>query len=240
MGTNVQFASEKAYLPVSGAGHYVHDHQFFEYDEVEDMMIAAKAANVCELENYRRNRIFHEQIDLILASLSFRKSPVLIKLLSYLFSETVAGRGHLLKSYTVAVDALGRSANFDAQVDSYPRVQIARLRKVLEAYYATEGAAFDPCIHIPLGSYEVELAPRAQAYPNLAPVTPIITAPPAAEQPGAAIAPVKQPRAATPARTRIVAFAMVLVAVAELLAAVPVWRTGQAGAPSCSAGSARL
>jgi hypothetical protein len=102
------------------------------------------------------------EIERIAASEMFRKSPILVKLLTYLGRETLAGRGNLLKSYTVAVDGLGRSADFDAQGDSYPRVQVGRLRKLLEAYYAKPGNAHDPCIHIPLGTYQLELIARTE------------------------------------------------------------------------------
>lgn len=234
MGVAVKFANEKTVRPGSGSSHYMCDLSLFSVREVEDLKIAAKAVNVCEIDHFRKNRNFHEQIDLILASQLLKRSPVLIRLLAYLFSETVAGRGPLLKSYTVAVDALGRSASFDATIDSYPRVQIARLRKVLEAYYASEGAAFDPCIHIPLGSYAIELAPRLIAYPNLAPVAPAILVEPAADRPSAAIEPAAPGSSAERGRRRIVGFALALVTVAELVAAVPIVRAWQTNAAGCA------
>ena len=83
-------------------------------EESDHDLIAAEVAKVVESE-------------------LFRSSPVLARLLAFLSQETIAGRGHTLKSYTIAVKALGRPVDFDAQADSYPRVQIARLRKALEA-----------------------------------------------------------------------------------------------------------
>lgn len=105
----------------------------------------------------------------VVASDLFRKSAVLTKLLIYLCQETLADRDTSLKSYTVAVDGLGRSPDFDAQSDSYPRVQVARLRKLLETFYAGPGSSHDPCLQIPNGSYTVKLFPRLEAYPGLAP-----------------------------------------------------------------------
>lgn len=108
------------------------------------------------------------EVEQVVSSELFEKSTVMAKLLSYLAQETVAGRDGALKSYTVAVEGLGRPSDFDARSDSYPRVQVARLRKLLEAFYAGPGAARDPCLHIPTGSYSVRLSPRGAVYPNVA------------------------------------------------------------------------
>jgi tetratricopeptide (TPR) repeat protein len=89
------------------------------------------------------------------ASAEFARAPVMRHLLGYLVDETIAGRGDRLKAYSVAVDALGRSADFDAQTDSYPRVQVGRLRRMLDAFYAT-GPAVPLRLVIPLGAYRVQ------------------------------------------------------------------------------------
>jgi hypothetical protein len=111
--------------------------------------------------------ILREEVDAICASEAFRRSPIIVKLLKFLVEETVAGRGERLKSYTVAVDGLGRPDDFDAATDSYPRVQVTRLRKLLEAYYAERDAVRGLCLLVPSGSYELRLAPRELAYPAL-------------------------------------------------------------------------
>lgn len=89
------------------------------------------------------------------ASAEFARAPVMRHLLGYLVDETLAGRGDRLKAYSVAVDALGRSADFDAQTDSYPRVQVGRLRRMLDAFYATSPDVPLRLI-IPLGAYRVQ------------------------------------------------------------------------------------
>ncbi|RHW17691.1 hypothetical protein D1610_09640 [Sphingomonas gilva] len=93
----------------------------------------------------------------IYASPEFTRAPVMRHLLGYLVDETLAGRGDRLKAYSVAVDALGRGADFDAQADSYPRVQVGRLRRMLDAFYAA-GADVPLRISIPLGAYRVLFA----------------------------------------------------------------------------------
>jgi hypothetical protein len=103
----------------------------------------------------------------LLASGHFSKTPKLERLLTYLIGQTLEGKGEMLKSYVVGVDGLGRDADFDPNIDSYPRVQVMRLRKMLEAYYARHDPANELCLYIPAGSYGVRLARRAKAYPEL-------------------------------------------------------------------------
>lgn len=102
----------------------------------------------------------------VLGDAAFRRSPVIAKLLLFLIEETLAGRAHLLKSYTVAVDGLGRPADFDVG-DSYARVQIGRLRKMLQSHYAEHGPVDQLCIYLQHGYYVVKLAKLATAYPTL-------------------------------------------------------------------------
>jgi len=85
----------------------------------------------------------------------FNHSPVMYRLLSFLVEQTLAGNGHRLKAYTIAVDALGRDADFDPRIDSYPRVQVGRLRKLLDHFYVENGLIAGLRIHIPKGAYIV-------------------------------------------------------------------------------------
>lgn len=107
------------------------------------------------------------EVQHILASNQFKKAPTLERLLAFLVNETLNGNGKKLKSYTVAVDGLGRDPQFDTQMDSYPRVQVLRLRKMLEAFYSRHAPLAEMCIYIPAGSYDVRLARPAVAYPEL-------------------------------------------------------------------------
>ncbi len=107
------------------------------------------------------------EVQHILASNQFKKAPTLERLLAFLVNETLNGNGKKLKSYAVAVDGLGRNPEFDTQMDSYPRVQVLRLRKMLEAFYSRHAPLADMCIYIPAGSYDVRLARPAVAYPEL-------------------------------------------------------------------------
>jgi len=93
----------------------------------------------------------------------FARSPALTRLLQYLVKTTIAGKAKTLKSYSVAVEGLGKSPDFDSQADTYARVLVARLRKALETYYATTGTGHAHRLLIETGSYEVLLVAHGPA-----------------------------------------------------------------------------
>lgn len=75
------------------------------------------------------------ELEAISRSPTLARSPVMLRLLRYLVDQSLSNNGTTLKSYAVAVDGLGRDSDFDAQSDSYPRVQVGRLRRLLELHY---------------------------------------------------------------------------------------------------------
>lgn len=95
------------------------------------------------------------EIERLLALPGFVRSPVQARLLKFLV-EAAGGDGETLNSYTVAVDGLGRDPDYDPQVDSYARVQIARLRRTLEAIYGPDQNSGAARLTITPGSYEVQ------------------------------------------------------------------------------------
>jgi len=96
------------------------------------------------------------------ASEAFRASPQLISFLRYVVEATLRGEQHRIKGYTIAIEALGRTADFDPQSDPIVRVEAIRLRRTLTRYYAN-GGKYDPvAIDLPTGSY-VPLFRRAVA-----------------------------------------------------------------------------
>ncbi len=84
---------------------------------------------------------------------AFRAAPKLARLLRYLVGETLAGRVERLKAYTIAVDVFGQPASFDPQTNALVRVQVGRLRNLLERYYLNDGRADPMRIEIPKGGY---------------------------------------------------------------------------------------
>ena len=89
----------------------------------------------------------------VLASDAFRAAPQLSAFLGFIVERAVAGRGAELKGYTIAVEAFGRSADFDPQSDPIVRVEAGRLRRALAQYYAGDGSADPVRITIPVGAY---------------------------------------------------------------------------------------
>lgn len=80
--------------------------------------------------------------------------------LSYVVTETLAGRGDRLKERTVARYAMGRGGGFNGATDSGARVQATRLRAALERYYAGSGVDEDVVIELARGRYAPTFAHR--------------------------------------------------------------------------------
>jgi len=99
---------------------------------------------------------FLSQIERVINSHTFRGSPSLCKLLSYLGSHAVEQPGVSVKEYQVATEVFGRPANFDPKEDATVRVQAGRLRAKLAEYYASEGAGDSVLIDLPKGVYALE------------------------------------------------------------------------------------
>ena len=83
----------------------------------------------------------------------FKRAPRMNKLLDYLVQQTLEGRGDQLKGYTVGVEAFDKPADFDPSADASVRVEVGRLRRMLETYYA-EQPEDTVLIEVPKGSYQ--------------------------------------------------------------------------------------
>jgi hypothetical protein len=116
------------------------------------------------------------ELQAVLDSPLFARSPSLAHLLSYLCEKSFAGESAQIKEYSVALEVFGRHDSFDQDTDSIVRVQANRLRKRLAEYYAAEGAGHALQISIPVGQY----VPSFEAHSAVD--TPAVTAaPPAVE-----------------------------------------------------------
>ena len=109
-----------------------------------------------------------DQLGRIVASAIFRDSLRLTSFLRFVVDAALAGKSSQIKAYTVAIEALGRPASFDPQVDPIVRVEAGRLRHALAHYYA--GAGIDDLMVIELlpGSY-VPLFRRRTLSPSTGP-----------------------------------------------------------------------
>ncbi len=96
---------------------------------------------------------FNEQLsreaDRILADLIFARAPIQSRLLKFLVDRTISGMGPITQ-YEIAVDGLGKPEDYLVDGDSYPRVQISRLRRNLENYYSR---------NLPENGFQIALEP---------------------------------------------------------------------------------
>jgi hypothetical protein len=93
------------------------------------------------------------ELDAILSSGLFAHAPSLAQFLSYICTKCLDGEINQIKEYSIAVEALGRTPDFDQERDSIVRVEAHRLRKRLRQYYEEEGAGHSIQIVIPAGQY---------------------------------------------------------------------------------------
>lgn len=93
------------------------------------------------------------QLARILAHKVFLTTDRLSEFLRFVVEETLAGRQHQIKGYTVATRVFGRPDDFDPVVDPIVRIQAGRLRRRLGSYYADEGRDDPVRIEIPTGGY---------------------------------------------------------------------------------------
>jgi DNA-binding MarR family transcriptional regulator len=92
----------------------------------------------------------------LLDSPTFRRSPVLSRLLPYLVRMTTESRP--VKAFEIAIDCFGRDGRESVESDGYARVTVTRLRKVLAEHYKNEASEHE--LEIKPGSYVVRLKSR--------------------------------------------------------------------------------
>ncbi|MGB6535691.1 MAG: hypothetical protein WBF58_06975 [Xanthobacteraceae bacterium] len=112
-----------------------------------------------------RAECVRQELRRILGSDQFRASLRLKHFLHFVVEMMLAGNSAGIKAYTIAVDALGRGADFDPQRDPIVRVEAARLRQALARYYAAAGRDDELVIDLPRGTY-VPLVRRAVSEPS--------------------------------------------------------------------------
>jgi hypothetical protein len=93
------------------------------------------------------------ELQSVLASPLFARSPTLSHFLSYLCEKKFCGEADRIKEYSIALEVFGRPPSFDQDTNSIVRVQANRLRKRLADYYSSDGAGHPLQITIPVGQY---------------------------------------------------------------------------------------
>ncbi len=142
-------------------------------DDIDGAGGGTRAMNAAQLVMGEEAAATRAALDRLLASETFRASPQLAAFLRFVVEMTLRGESARLKGYTIGVEALGRSDDFDPQSDPIVRVEATRLRRTLERYYAGPGAADPIVFEMTRGSYvptirrrddsEIELAAPAMS-----------------------------------------------------------------------------
>ncbi|MFZ0595289.1 MAG: malectin domain-containing carbohydrate-binding protein [Bryobacteraceae bacterium] len=166
------------------------------------------------------------ELEAVLQSGIFSRAPNLASFLQYVCERYLEGRADQIKEYSIAVEALGRSPEFDQKKDSIVRVEAHKLRKRLAEYYAGPGAGHPMHIVIPNGQYAPQFVPADHGDPlvtsvEIGPLERSIEVVPAKiDLPG--ITPTAFPSNGLGARKRL-AIAYV-VAVCGIILGILVWR----------------
>lgn len=101
------------------------------------------------------------QLERILHSESFRNTQNLRVLLAYLAEKSLSDKAQELKEYTIGVEAFGKPADYNPQLDASVRVQTGKLRQKLEEYYRTEGANDSVHMEFPKGHFSLRFSTRS-------------------------------------------------------------------------------
>lgn len=123
------------------------------------------------------------ELERIAASPSFRRAERCMRLLRYITSQALDGRGSELKEYALGVSVFERPDSFDPRKDPVVRLEARRLRLKLAEYYQQEGLDDGIVIELPKGAY----VPHFRSRPNPAPLPepPQESPPPAPAKPPA-------------------------------------------------------
>lgn len=103
------------------------------------------------------------ELERILSSPEFKGKSMLQGFLRFIVEETLGGRAHQIKGYTIATQVFARKEDFDPLRDPIVRIQAGRLRRTLERYYQTPGKDDPVRIEVPLGSYVPIIHPPSGA-----------------------------------------------------------------------------
>nr|MBI1230383.1 hypothetical protein [Cytophagales bacterium] len=95
-------------------------------------------------------------VEKIIESRSFGRSDTYANLLRYLMTCSLEDR--VPKEATIAAEIFGKTG-FDPSQSTLVRVYLYNLRKKLKSYYSKEGAGDPVVLHIPKGSYRIEITP---------------------------------------------------------------------------------
>ena len=101
-----------------------------------------------------------EQVQKLLDSDLLRASEIQRRLLKYLADKSLSGEADQLKEYTVGIEGIGKSEDYDPRRDSTVRFQTSKLRQKIAEYYLTTGHTDPILIDFPKGRFKLVFAHR--------------------------------------------------------------------------------
>ena len=107
--------------------------------------------------------LIEAQLERILASRTFAKAPRQRKLLRFVASETLSGRGAELNERLIGAVVFEKDACYDNVRDASVRATASRLRQTLAKYYKTEGVSDPYLIEMPPNGYAVTITWRTMS-----------------------------------------------------------------------------
>jgi adenylate cyclase len=111
--------------------------------------------------DYSTQQSVRSQLSRILLSSLFRRSPQVSRFLSFVVETALCGQFDHIKQYTIAVDGLNYSPDFNPEINPSVRNTGSRVRFMLERYYLHEGSNDDILIEIPSGTYMPVFRPNS-------------------------------------------------------------------------------
>src|SRR5436190_19541046 len=107
-------------------------------------------------------------LERIVTSPQLGSSPSLCRFLRFVVEETLAGRGGIIKEYSLGAEVFNRGDNFDPRIDPIVRVQARNLRARMAKYYEGPGASEAILIDLPKRTYVPVFAwkPPSDAAPS--------------------------------------------------------------------------
>jgi hypothetical protein len=118
-----------------------------------------------------RTEAERQEYEWLLTSGVLGRSGNLARVLTYICEEHFQGRADQIKEYTIAVEALGRRADFEPQTDTIVRVIVHSLRKRLLEVYQNEGANHPVRLVMPPGHYAPSFVHQSSSLDNSQPTT---------------------------------------------------------------------
>ena len=97
--------------------------------------------------------MIRDELNRLLAFEQLNSSRSLCRFLEFIVDQKLSDHEQEIKEYTIGVKALGRSSDFNPQVDAIVRIHAGRLRRILTNYYKNEGKDNPLIISIPKGAY---------------------------------------------------------------------------------------